>query len=677
MQNVRTWAPWLGLIIGVVLAGWAYRPGLSGTFHFDDFANLPTLGAMGPIDDWPAFWRYLTSGIADPTGRPVSVLSFLLDARNWPAEPYPFLRTNVLLHLGNCVLLALFLIRLGDHLYGPTTDRVTITGNVFRGRMAGIVGASFWMLHPIFVSTTLYVVQREAMLPVMFTLLGLLLWLQGRSFLQASRPKIGLLLIALGLGGCTALATLSKANGALLPALALVIEVVALKRLNPILQPAVYQRAMLVFGWLPAIAVAAYLLVVGWSGLVHGISDSRPWSLGQRLLTQPRVIVEYLSLLWIPRPFASGLFNDQVEASTSLFSPTSTVLSLIFLLTLIVGAWVLRRKYPLAALAILFYFVGHLIESSTIALELQFEHRNYLPSLLMFWPLASWLSCFRPTTGCSNTSTFPWLRSSLALTLALGLAAMTHTRASLWGDTPAQAFLWAEINPNSARAQAYAASIETAGNRPDRARSRLRLALSNKPDDIQLALGLFSAECALGKADPGTLTDTAAALATTREVGGLLTSWFGQAIATTARPSCPELNLDVLEDFVRAAQANHYLRSRPARRQDLLHVRGRIALARNRPDVALADFNLALDQQVRPGFALEQAALLGATGHPAFGLAHLDHYDAMRKKKFVPDFGMPRIHDWVLEKQRYWESEMEHLREVLLNDSKAASKETP
>src|SRR5579859_1790245 len=107
----RAFWPLLGVLL--CIAWFAYRPGLSGVFLFDDFANLPTLGAYGPVDNAAAFWRYLTSGNADPVGRPLALLSFLLDANNWPADAYAFKRDNVLLHLLNGALLALLLRRFG------------------------------------------------------------------------------------------------------------------------------------------------------------------------------------------------------------------------------------------------------------------------------------------------------------------------------------------------------------------------------------------------------------------------------------------------------------------------------------------------------------------------------------------------------------------------------------
>ena len=49
-------------------------------------------------------------------------------------------------------------------------------------------------------------------------------------------------------------------------------------------------------------------------------------------------------------------------------------------MTLLGGSCWLRRRLPVVACGILWFFVGHLLESTVIPLELMFEHRNYLPS---------------------------------------------------------------------------------------------------------------------------------------------------------------------------------------------------------------------------------------------------------------------------------------------------------
>src|SRR4249919_2884102 len=130
------------MLLLLLLAGLAYAPGLRGGFLFDDLVNLDALGATGPVDDWAALLRYLTSGDADPIGRPLALLSFLIDAQNWPAPPLPFLRTNLLLHLGNGLLLFGLLRALGRRLDGPG----------LRIDAVAVLAAGLWLLHPLLVS---------------------------------------------------------------------------------------------------------------------------------------------------------------------------------------------------------------------------------------------------------------------------------------------------------------------------------------------------------------------------------------------------------------------------------------------------------------------------------------------------------------------------------------------
>lgn len=701
----------LGLLL---LATWLiYAPGLHGGFLFDDYVNLPTLGASGPITHWTTFWRYITSGNADPIGRPLALLTFLIDARDWPTTPFPFKRTNLLLHLANGALLTLLLRQLGHHIKGYSAECVRWNADT-RIDMAALLGASIWLLHPLLVSTTLYIVQREAILPATFTLVGLLLWLCGRQGMQQGRIGPGLIGVAAGLGGCTVLATLSKANGILLPALALVIEYVLFRGVDdavgPGYQPIVgseadlnasqmpsrgiqrnagvaYRRAMLLFAWLPTTVVAAYLLKQGWSGFTHGVPAIRPWTLGQRLLTEPRVLIDYLTLLWLPRPFTPGLFNDQIQASISLWSPIMTLPALCTVVGLIAASWRLRRRWPVWTTAVLFYFVGQALESTTVALELYFEHRNYLPAMLMFWPLALWLCDAYPFVRKSAEDAMhpsprkieigrP-ARTGLAILVVLGLGVMTHAGAQLWGSSNDQALLWARLNPDSPRAQAYAAEVDMATGHPALAIDRLRPLLVKYPDQVQLALNLFGAECQMGHVDATTISAADVALRTTRDPGTLLTNWFERVIDQASAPPCPQLTYGMIDGLLHSALTNSHLAAIAGREQDIYYLKGRMALKQGDAEVALNDFNIALDLQVRIAAALEQAALLGSTGHPKLGLAHLDHYDAERSKETEPDFGMPHLHAWVLQRQQYWPQEMTYLRATLQRDAKRQTSGNP
>lgn len=693
MRTPYTLISFLALSALLAMTWIIYAPGLHGSFLFDDFANLPPLGATGPVDNWPSFWRYITSGIADPFGRPLTLLTFLFDANDWPADPYPFKRTNVILHLINGALLALLLRRLGHEAFRSTDRR--------RLDLAAMLGAGFWLLHPLFVSTTLYIVQREAMLPATFTLLGLLTWLHGRRSIQDGHTLRGLTWVVLGLGGCTLLGALSKANGILLPALALVVEHAFLRKTAAQFRVAsdhnggkemrLYRGAMLLVAWLPTSLVAGYLLEQGWSGLTRGISSLRPWTLGQRLLTEPRVLLDYLNLLWLPRPFTPGLFNDHIQASTSLLSPATTLPALILVFALIVGAWLLRRRQPTWSLAILFFFVGQSLESSTVAIELYFEHRNYLPAMLMFWPLALWLCGVRrhmraetqfelptrvhdsgaviPTVLNSHAEGWGYAKLALAAVLLAGLGLMTHARASLWGNVHDQALLWAKLNPGSPRAQANAAQIEMQSGDPAGAAKRLHEPFAKAPEQVQLALNLLGAECQTGRIEASTLIASREALRTARDPGSLLTSWFERAIGQLNHPPCPQLTDEAVLGLLQAGLANPYLATNSGRQQDLHFLQGYLALIQHNPNLALANFNKALDMQVRPSAALKQAALLGSSGFPRQGLAHLDHYDTLAPTVAEPGSGMPRIHAWVLQRQHYWSHELAQLRTTLREDA--------
>lgn len=644
-KGVIAWGCFATLLLAALAV---YRPGLSGSFLFDDFANLPALGATGPIDNGPALARYLTSGTADPTGRPITVASFLLDARDWPADPRPFKRTNLLIQLLNITLLTWLLLALGRRC-GLAEAHAQI---------AAVLGAALWGLHPLFVSTTLYIVQREAMLPGVFILTGLLLWLAGRSRLMTGRRASGVTLELIGLGLCTALATLCKANGALLPFYALLIDYLLLRPRDPMPPPRAHRSILLILGWLPAVALILFLLHTAAQLLGGQAPMGRAWTEGQRLLTEPRVLWDYLRLLWLPRPFTPGLFNDQIHASTGLLQPWTTLPALAGVAGLLGGAWALRRRAPLWAFAILFFLAGHLLESTTIPLELYFEHRNYLPALVMFWPLAVWL------TGSGGR---PLVRAALAAAIIIGLCLMTWSRAHLWGDTTQQALLWARLNPESPRAQSNAAQIMMARGQPRWAERVLRPLLAKDPDQIQIAFNLVGADCAMGTASAKDLAATEYALRHTLRLGDLSFKWLGDAIDKAARGTCSGLTLPTVKRLIDAAWDNPATARATGWRQDILDLQGRYALAQHQPTLAYRHFARALSLDPNPGTALQQAAILGSAGHQRLALCELS-LPSTPTTSDHSKWSMAQLHDWVLKPQNYWPHEMAHLRSALQHD---------
>lgn len=202
-----------GWIIAVGVAVLAYWPGLSGPFLFDDFGNISALGEMGGVTDSHSFRSFVFGGHAGPTGRPLALLTFLLDANNWPADSWPFKRTNLIIHLVNGLLLGALMQQILKVLRYPSRDAAWIA----------LFAAAIWLLHPFLVSTTLYVVQRMAQLSVLFIFAGLLIYVRARRRV-GDEPVRAYWTMSIALPVFTLLSMLSKENGILLPMLAGVIE---------------------------------------------------------------------------------------------------------------------------------------------------------------------------------------------------------------------------------------------------------------------------------------------------------------------------------------------------------------------------------------------------------------------------------------------------------------------
>ncbi len=137
----------------------------------DDYGSIAALGDRGGVKNWETFKAFVFGGHSGPTGRPLALLSFLIDANNWPADPWPFKRTNLGIHLVNGTLLGILTVRILRLLQFDKQD----------ARWIALVCAAYWLLHPFLVSTTLYAVQRMAQLSTLFIFAGLLSYLYGRS----------------------------------------------------------------------------------------------------------------------------------------------------------------------------------------------------------------------------------------------------------------------------------------------------------------------------------------------------------------------------------------------------------------------------------------------------------------------------------------------------------------
>ncbi|MBU0675983.1 MAG: hypothetical protein KJ950_15205 [Proteobacteria bacterium] len=246
-----------------------------------------------------------------------------------------------------------------------------------------IAVAGLWALNPVQTNAVTYIVQRMAAICALFYLLCLGLYIKGR--LEASPMKavscyIGALLAAI----C---AFLSKENSATLPLAILLLEDIFISpgSIHNFLLRSIKRH------WLPITIILILVLPLfqfPWENRILGGYNSREFSLTERLLTEGRIVVWYISLLFLPLPSRMNLDHD-ILISQSLFSPITTLFSILLLGSLLLSAYRIRHKFPLMSFGILFFFLTMVIESSIIPLELMFEHRLYLPSVGLILALLS------------------------------------------------------------------------------------------------------------------------------------------------------------------------------------------------------------------------------------------------------------------------------------------------
>lgn len=412
----------------LALAAAIYWPGLSGTFLFDDQANLAKLQKITAPLTLEQLGVFASSGTAGPTGRPLSMLTFGLQYQAWPAAPEAFRLVNLLLHLANGALVFWLFRSLGR-----------TAGWKGRGDIAALAIAAFWLLHPIQVSTTLYIVQRMTLVASLFTLTGLIAFVKGRHLVQQGKARQGYLLAGAGIVLGTLLAMGGKESGVLLPVYALAIEATLFSRI-----PAGegWRRWKAAFLYLPLAAMLALLLIKFGSPALY---QGRDFTLEQRLLTEPRVLMDYLRKLFLIPPYNFGVFFDDYPLSRGWLSPVQTLLAAVATALAIGSAWLTRRRFPIYAFAMLWFFGGHVLESTFLPLELYFEHRNYLPSL---GPLAALVLGARELVARRPRPSY----AMAGAVLFLAMAALTWQQTRLWGNSLVQAAIWAKEHPGSQRA---------------------------------------------------------------------------------------------------------------------------------------------------------------------------------------------------------------------------------
>jgi len=409
--------------------------------------------------------------------------------------------------------------------------------------------------------------------------------------------------------------------------------------------------------WLPTLAfawLAANSLALGLEQ--QGI---RSWTMGQRLLTQPMILLSYLFRIAFPQATDPSLFEDDWQAATSFIDPWYVLPSLATIIALAAAGWMLRHRWPRFSIAVMTFLICHLMESGPFMLELAFEHRNYLPAIFLTWPLAALLV---------RAALSARLKAIVFGTMSLALVLPTLQSAQRWGT---QAWVSPEILAHakqSPRTALYWVSNLAQYAGVGASKDAVKHAITWHPEDVSLATLQIEIDCAMGALEVTSASHLTSVLESRLASDpGAFEHWAGFVLAPQTRDRCKGLNLKIIGEWISAKERNHLLMGFPLHRQAFLRAKGRWQLASN--DARGVDtISKSADVLVRPSSVFLAVAALGEAGRLTDAIALLDRFPPETIKRLLGSIGMSRVHDEILIRTGRVEREHSHLRALLVAD---------
>ncbi len=347
-----------------------YSNSFHGVWHFDDFDNVGNNPGVH-VKSLTSEELQKTFFIKGRVGRSFAYFTFGLNYYFGGLEVFGYHVVNFTIHL----LAALFLF-----LFLNETLRLPSLRDHYseKALVISFIAALLWAVNPVHATSVTYIVQRMSSMAGLFFIMAMFFYVRGRT--SPSRAKavtyftfcVVAFLLALG----------SKENAVMLPVILWLYDLFFIQGLTSrnirkniiILAPVLFS------------VIAIGLLYRDFSTLIQGY-DTRPFTMGERLMTQPRVVFFYLSLLFYPIPSRLTLLYD-IDISRSLLEPWTTLPAIVALFLIVALALLSARRWPLLSFCVLFFFINHVVEGSFLPLEMVYEHRNYIPSMMLFLPVA-------------------------------------------------------------------------------------------------------------------------------------------------------------------------------------------------------------------------------------------------------------------------------------------------
>jgi tetratricopeptide (TPR) repeat protein len=304
--------------------------------------------------------------------RPVACLTFAINWYFGHDQVFGYHIVNISIHFLTAFFLFLFILKLFN-----TPNLKNQQSSPF---LIALLSSMLWAANPIQTQAVTYIVQRMTLLAAFFYILGMYSYINARLCSESTRRFVWF-------GLCPFfyfLAFFSKQNAVMMPIALMLLEITFFQNLS---SQKVRKSVLIIVS-----AAFAFVLLAGALAFLKpdlfmlDLYSTRTFTLSERLLTQPRIVLFYLSQIFYPLPGRLSIAHD-IILSTSIANPWTTLPSILIIFFMIGFSIFHIQNWPIFSFSVLFFFLNHIIESSIIPLELIFEHRNYLPSFFLFLPL--------------------------------------------------------------------------------------------------------------------------------------------------------------------------------------------------------------------------------------------------------------------------------------------------
>ncbi len=413
-----------------------YGETLHSPFLFDDLNNITENTSIRVTELTPSALFEAASGSRGIKSRGIAYLSFAVNYYFHGTDVAGYHLVNITIHLLAGIFLYLVLKK--------TLDLSLAAHHKPDSRLIAFFASLLWLVHPLHTNTVTFIVQRMNSLAALFCIIAIFLYVQGRTAPATARRYL-FFFAALA---AWFLALASKPIAAPLPLIILLYEWYFFQGLSRVW----IKKILPCLAGLPVLLYLVAFWALGSEPFQAYITGYDGWhfTFWQRLLTEPRVLFRYLSLLLFPLP-ARLIFDYTFDLSLSPLVPLTTLPAILGLAALFLLAAFYAKKEPLLSFALAWFFVCLALETIWPT-ALIFEYKTYMPSMLFF--------LFFPVLALRLIRIKPLAIAGLCLiTLLFSLWTwernkVWHSEISLWSDVIKKQPLSVRAHGNLGRALA-------------------------------------------------------------------------------------------------------------------------------------------------------------------------------------------------------------------------------